>query len=220
MSLVVSKITFSYAQERIWRYTYDFSASPGEIVGISGKSGSGKSTLLDLIAGFLLPQSGTIRFNDQDLLPLAPGKRPVSFLFQRHNLFEHLSAFDNVALGRNPSLRLSARDRARIMGAFAAVDLAGFEHRVVARLSGGQQQRVALARSLVRNAPIQLLDEPFSGLDRATQDDMLVLVADLARQTNRLVLLVSHDERDITRIADRHLVMHEGRLHAAARRQQ
>ncbi len=212
MSLVVSQLRFCHGGAAALRFNFDFRAEAGEIVGISGRSGAGKSTLLELIAGFLSPQSGTLTFKGSDLAGVPPGKRPVSILFQKHNLFEHLSAWQNVALGVRPSLRLNEADTALVARAFTDMDLSGFEHRGVDRLSGGQQQRVALARTLVSRRPVLLLDEPFAALDRTTRDAMLALVSGLARKTGQLVLLVSHEAGDIARIADRLLVVRDGHL--------
>nr|WP_255769592.1 ATP-binding cassette domain-containing protein [Maritalea mediterranea] len=178
----------------------------GEILGISGRSGSGKSTLLDLIAGFLRPQHGTILLDDRDLTPLKTEDRPISILFQKDNVFEHLTAQKNVELGLD-----EPKDATALL---AKVDLTGFEKSRCAELSGGQQQRVALARTLGRNRPILLLDEPFSALDDQTADEMRQLVRQLVTEKGWHAILVSHHQKDLTELATRQLSLREGQLHA------
>ncbi len=179
----------------------DFTLDSGAICAVIGPSGSGKSTLINLIAGFEMPDRGRILWNGHDLVPLAPGARPVSILFQDNNLFPHLDAWANVALGLSPSLRLNADQKADIAEAFRLVGLQGLEHRRPAELSGGQQGRVALARALVRDRPILLLDEPFAALGPALRAEMLDLVRDLNARKGITVLMVSHDPADALRIA-------------------
>lgn len=183
---------------------YDFSLDvpPGMVTLIAGRSGSGKSTLLDLIAGFQVPLSGTLTLDGADLLPLPPEVRPVSILFQRENLFDHLSVRDNLALGLPSDLSASVIKK-RVNEALAQVDMPEFANRLASALSGGQQQRVALARNLLRNRPVLLLDEPFSNLDRATADEMRALIKKLTRDHAWHTLIVSHQEEDAEGFADR-----------------
>lgn len=185
---------------------------PG-VTAIIGASGSGKSTLLAAIAGFLVPQSGSILWNGEDLLPLAPGQRPLTMLFQDQNLFPHLSAARNVALGLSPSLRLTAADWARVDQALLRTGLAGLGARLPSELSGGQQARVALARMLLRARPLLLLDEAFAGLGPALKAEMLDLVVALATETRAMVLMVSHDPDDALRIAPRTILVADGMAH-------
>jgi thiamine transport system ATP-binding protein len=145
-------------------YLFSMAASPGEVTAVRGASGSGKSTLLDLIAGFLVPASGSIRLHGKDLARLKPEARPVSILFQSESLFEHLSAARNVGLGLPPG---TPDLHQRIEAALEEVGLSEIGRQRAETLSGGQKQRVALARTLLRNRPVLLLDEPFSALDDA-----------------------------------------------------
>ena len=194
-------------------YEFSLKIGTGEIAGITGRSGSGKSTLLDLISGFLTPFSGVLTWEGADLLRLPPEKRPVTILFQNNNLFDHLSAENNVALGINTSLRLSDRERSRVEEALYAVSLKGLGQHRAGKLSGGEQQRIALARALVRKTPVLLLDEPFSALDTATRRSMLDLVRNIAHEHDRAVVMVTHDVRDCKAIADNHYSLSEGELH-------
>jgi thiamine transport system ATP-binding protein len=186
-------------------------AAPGEVAAVSGASGSGKSTLLDLIAGFLAPLSGRIALDGRDLVPLPPEARPVSILFQSESLFEHLSAERNLALALPERMERSER-MDRIGKALAEVGLSGVERQRADTLSGGQKQRVALARTLLRNKPVLLLDEPFSALDDETRLSVRNLVGVLTREHNWITILVSHHADDVTALAARGYRIEEGRL--------
>lgn len=208
--LKLENLSFRYRdQGTAHDYRFDLVVEPGQIAGLTGRSGSGKSTCLDLIAGFLEPGGGGVGVNGVDILPLPPGERPLTILFQSGNLFEHLSAFDNVALGVNPSLRLKPKESEAIQIALARVGLADLATALASRLSGGEQQRVALARSLVRDRPVLLLDEPFSALDVETRADMLALVRAIVDEKNLAALMVTHDAADCDAVADRHYELRE-----------
>ncbi len=191
-----------------FRLAADLTVAPG-ITAIIGPSGAGKSTLLAAIGGFVAPRSGRILWDGRDIGELPPGKRPVSTLFQDQNLFPHLDAFRNVGLGLSPSLKLTAKDLERIRAVLARVGLEGMGGRKPAELSGGQQSRVALARALVRDRPVVLLDEPFAALGPALRAEMLDLVA--RTLGGRTVLMVTHDPADAARIAGQAIVLEEGR---------
>lgn len=189
--------------------TYDFSleASPQEIIAITGESGSGKTTLLELIAGFLIADGGTMTWQGDDLKALPPERRPITTLFQNHNLFEHLTASRNIALGIEGHVVSST-----IEDALKKVGLAGLENQKASTMSGGQQQRVALARTFVRDTPILLLDEPFNGLDDTNKAEMLSLIKTLAKKENRCVLMITHDQSDCDAIATRQFKVENGKL--------
>lgn len=182
----------------------------GAVVAVIGPSGAGKSTLLGMIAGFLPPCAGRINWMGKDITPLPPGARPVSVIFQDNNLFPHLTAFQNVALGLRPSLRLSPEETERVRKVLARVGLAGLEDRRPAQLSGGQQSRVALARVAVAARPVALLDEPFAALGPALRHEMLALVSELAAETGLTVLIVTHDPEDARRIAPQTILVSDG----------
>lgn len=192
-------------------FHYDFALDGPGIVAISGPSGSGKSTLFHLIAGFEAPKRGLILMDGVDVATLPPGKRPMTCIFQDHNLFAHLDAFTNVALGLSPSLRLTADDRRKIAEALDQVGLAGFDKRMTQQLSGGERQRVAFARALVRKRPFLLLDEAFASLDEALRAGMGELLQRLQRDNRMMVLMISHDHREIARLADRVIEIRDGR---------
>ena len=191
---------------------FDLRVAAGECLAVIGPSGAGKSTLLALIAGFELPEAGGIRIDGRNMAGLAPARRPVTSLFQEHNLFPHLSLADNVGLGLDPGLALDAGRRAKVAEALARVGLAGFEARMPGQLSGGERQRAALARSLVRNNPLLLLDEPFAALGPAQRREMLDLVNTLARDRGFTVLFVSHQPDDARHAAGRTIFIETGRI--------
>ena len=183
------------------------------LTAIIGPSGGGKSTLLAAIAGFLQPTSGAVLWDDADITGQVPGDRPVSMLFQDNNLFPHLSVAQNVGLGVQSGLKLSAVEWTSVSEILAAVGLSAFENRRPAALSGGQQSRVALARVLIAARPVALLDEPFSALGPALKAEMLTLVRETLVAKGQTVLMVTHDPEDARRFADTVCVVAEGAVH-------
>lgn len=191
---------------------FSLTLNAGERVAVLGPSGAGKSTLLSLIAGFLTPASGQISLNNEDHTYSAPAQRPVSMLFQENNLFSHLTVRQNIGLGLNPGLKLNPDQQQRLATIASQMAISDLLDRLPSQLSGGQRQRVALARCLVREQPILLLDEPFSALDPALRQEMLLLLDDLCRQQQLTLLMVSHSIEDAARIAERSLVVVDGRI--------
>ena len=183
-------------------YTYNLEVNPSEVVAILGQSGSGKSTLLDIVAGFIEPSAGSVVLDGKELLGLSVEKRPITILFQNHNLFEHLSVQKNILLGVNKTLKDSIEEVEKVQDILKEVGLEAYEHKLASELSGGQQQRVALARVLMRREPILLLDEPFSGLDDATRIEMLELVQKITEEHKLHTIMVTHDIDDCNRIAN------------------
>ena len=194
------------------RLCFSLDVSAGECVAVIGPSGAGKSTLLALIAGFEVAESGRVLIDGRDVTALEPASRPVSIVFQEHNLFPHLDVAANVGLGLHPALRLTLEDHAEIEGALERVGLAGLERRRPGQLSGGQRQRVALARALVRRRPVLLLDEPFAALGPALRQEMLDLLDRLRRDRGLAVLMVSHHPDDARHIAERTVFVHGGEI--------
>ena len=207
----LDKVSFSYGEAPL---AFDVEFTAAEITAIMGPSGSGKSTLLNLVAGFETPLSGSVLIGGVDVGAAPPASRPVSMVFQENNLFAHLSVEQNVGLGRSPSLRLTEADRADITGALARTGLAGKEMRLPRELSGGERQRVALARVLVRDRPVLLLDEPFASLGPALRDDMLDLVAGLHAERGMTVLFVTHQPEDARRIGQNVVFLDNGAVAA------
>ncbi|GLQ56727.1 ATP-binding cassette domain-containing protein [Devosia nitrariae] len=201
--LALDRLTFAHPGQRE-PYVFSMEALPGEVTSVSGPSGSGKSTLLDLVAGFLAPTAGTLTLDAEDLIPLDPEHRPVSLLLQSESLFEHLSAERNVALG----LPSGTPDAApRIARALKEAGLSGVGKQRASTLSGGQKQRVALARTLLRDRKVLLLDEPFSALDDDTRKVIRALVGNLTKRHGWITLLVSHHRDDVEALANRRYVI-------------
>ena len=184
----------------------------GARVALMGASGSGKSTFLSTLAGFIWPDEGRLSLNGRDITRVPVAERPISILFQDGNLFPHLNVSDNIALGLSPSLKLSAADRGRVAEALEKVDLGGMGDRRPSELSGGQQSRVALARMLLRDKPVALLDEPFAALDPGLRREMLGLVRDLCEETGQTLIMATHDLRDAERLCDRVLLLEGGQV--------
>lgn len=208
--LKLEKITYLYDHLPM---RFDLRIQPGERVAILGPSGAGKSTLLSLIAGFLAPASGRMLLNNQDHTVTAPAERPVSMLFQENNLFSHLTVAQNIGLGLHPGLKLSHEQKLLLRQIAQQVGLEDCLARLPSQLSGGQRQRAALARCLVRSQPILLLDEPFSALDPALRNEMLQLVDQVCTHRQLTLLMVSHNLDDAARIADRTLLVVDGRIY-------
>lgn len=183
-------------------YTYNLEVPSGTIVAILGQSGSGKSTLLDIIAGFIDPKEGSIMMHNDELLALSVEKRPMTILFQKHNLFEHLTVQKNILLGVSKVLKDKIDKVKKAEAILAEVGLADHAHKLASELSGGQQQRVALARVLLRKEPILLLDEPFTGLDEATRLEMLDLVKKITLEQKLHTIMITHETKDAERIAN------------------
>ena len=198
-----------------WQVAFDLVVPRGTLAALIGASGAGKSTLLALVGGFEKPTSGRILVDGVDITDLAPARRPVTTLFQEHNLFAHLTVAQNVGLGLDPGLRLDAAQKMQVNQALERVGLAGMEQRLPRALSGGERQRVALARSLVRARPLLLLDEPFAALGPALRRDMLDLVDTLRRETGITVVLVSHEPADARRVAAMTAFLDAGRIMTA-----
>ncbi|MDQ0317954.1 thiamine transport system ATP-binding protein [Pararhizobium capsulatum DSM 1112] len=194
------------------RLSFTCAFQRGEIVAVTGASGSGKSTLLNIVAGFERPDRGRVVILGRDMTDTAPGERPVSVIFQDHNLFTHLDVGTNVGLGIDPGLKLDVADKARIAAALLRVGLDGFAKRMPATLSGGERQRIALARALVRRRPILLLDEPFAALDPALRTGMGALILDLRRNEEVTILLVTHHPEDVRRLADSVVFLEQGAI--------
>lgn len=208
--LTLNNITYLY-QHLPMRFRFE--AQAGERLAILGPSGAGKSTLLSLIGGFLPVSQGTLMMNGVDHTRSVPSARPVSMLFQENNLFPHLTVQQNMGLGLHPGLKLTREQQQQLATIAEQTGLAEMLNRLPVELSGGQRQRVALARCLLRDRPILLLDEPFSALDPALRGEMLQLVRTVCESRNITLLMVSHSLEDAQQIAPRSLVVVDGRIY-------
>lgn len=190
----------------------------GQITALIGPSGAGKSTLLGAIAGFADVAQGRLLLGGQNMAGIAPANRPVSLVFQDHNLFEHMTVEANVALGLGADPRLKgparAEKRAAVAQALARVGLAERANALPGQLSGGERSRAALARALLRDRPVLLLDEPFAALGPGLRHAMLDLVAEISAERGLTTLLVTHQPDDAARIATQTALVDAGRLSA------
>ncbi len=193
-------------------FFFDTSFEEAKVTAVVGPSGSGKSTLLNLVAGFEKPTGGRVLIGSDDMGGHDPAARPISLIFQDNNLFAHLDIATNIGLGISPSLRLTQDDKAKIASALERVGLAGFEKRLPSSMSGGERQRAALARALVRQRAVMLLDEPFAALDPGLRAGMAGLLKELQSENGNTVLLVTHHPDDIRRLADAVVFLSDGKI--------
>lgn len=207
--LEIKNLKFSYQN---LHFQFNFNLKQGEKIGIGGKSGAGKSTLLSLISGFLTPHGGDILYKGKSILPLKISKRPLALLFQENNLFNHLNVEQNILLGLRHSLKANENEAKKIQRVLKLVELDGFAKRSIDELSGGQKQRVAIARILLQNKPILLLDEPFSALDYELRLEIWQLIHKLSTQHNLSVIIISHQLEELKASLDRVLILENEQL--------
>ena len=184
----------------------------GEFFSMLGPSGCGKSTTLRMIAGFEETSIGTIEIDGSDVSRFPPEERRIGFVFQNYALFPHMNVYNNVAFGLR--LRKLAKDVIdnRVRAALVQVGMAGFENRFQHEMSGGQQQRIALARVLVTEPRILLLDEPLSALDKNLREEMKFWIKGLQDDLGITTIYVTHDQGEALTLSDRIAVMRQGRV--------
>src|SRR5580765_7763836 len=191
---------------------FTLDVADGEFVVFLGPSGCGKTTTLRVVAGFAEPTSGAVRLGERDITSLPPWKRNAGLVFQSYALFPHLTVAQNVAFGLEMRKIAPAEIASRIAEALRLVRLERLGERLPRQLSGGQQQRVALARALVFRPDVLLLDEPLSNLDAKLRQDVRVEIRELQRQLGLTTVMVTHDQEEALIMADRLVVMNEGRI--------
>lgn len=184
------------------RFAWHFAIPENAFVAITGPSGCGKSSMLRCLQGLIEPVSGSIRWQGENLMGLTPAQRPFGLLFQRDNLFEHLSVRQNLALGLSASGKLTEAEQEALMDAANRFQIGPLLERKASALSGGQQQRVALARLFLQDRPVLLLDEPFSSLDPDLRLEGLAWVRELQAIRGSTVLMVTHHFDEVSQVAD------------------
>ncbi len=189
-----------------------FSIKGGEFLTLLGPSGSGKTTLLNMIAGFFRPTHGGILIGERDITSLPPEKRDVGMTFQNYALFPHMTVAENIAFPLKMKKVPKQEIADKIKKALELVRLSGFESRHPKQLSGGQQQRVSLARSIVFNPSILLMDEPLGALDKKLRQHMQLELKQLHRKLQMTVVYVTHDQEEALTMSDRIAVMNEGQI--------
>jgi putative spermidine/putrescine transport system ATP-binding protein len=190
----------------------DLTINPGEFVALLGPSGSGKTTTLRMIAGFVQPDTGEIRIGGSRYNNVPPHKRNLGMVFQRYELFPHMTVADNVAYGLKMRKQPRAERDRRSAEALDLVRLPGYGSRYPKQLSGGQQQRVALARAIVIDPLVLLLDEPLGALDKKLREEMQIELKALQRRLGVTTIFVTHDQEEALTMADRIAVMNHGRI--------
>lgn len=191
--------------------TFSLDVADGELVCLLGPSGSGKSTLLRMVGGFERPSGGLITIDGDDITHLPPEKRPTGMVFQSHALWTHMNVFKNLAFGLKLRRLPADEIKRKVEAVLELVGLGGYGNRHVSQLSGGQQQRVALARSLVLEPKILLLDEPFASLDQHLRERLREEVRDIQQRLKITTLFVTHGQDEALSMADRIVVMRDGR---------
>jgi len=192
--------------------TFSLDVADGELVCLLGPSGSGKSTVLRMIGGFETPTGGSIRIDGEEVARMPPEKRPTTMVFQSHALWSHMTVAGNIGFGLKLR-RLPKKEIAeRVEHVLELVGLAGYGKRQPNQLSGGQQQRVALARSLVLEPKILLLDEPFASLDQHLRERLREEVRDIQQRLRITALFVTHGQDEALALADRIVVMRDGHI--------
>jgi ABC-type Fe3+/spermidine/putrescine transport system ATPase subunit len=196
--------------QAVERVTLD--VEPGELVTLLGPSGCGKTTTLRMIAGFLSPDLGEIRFNDRLMNNVPPQQRNTAMVFQSYALFPHMTVEENVRFGLKMRRVAESEQARRVAEAMAMVNLSGLEKRRPAQLSGGQQQRVALARAVVTQPDILLFDEPLSNLDAKLREKVRLEIRELQQRLGITTVYVTHDQAEALTISDRIVVMNQGKI--------
>jgi len=189
---------------------FNLEIKEGEFVTFLGPSGCGKTTILRMIGGFDTQTDGVIELEGTDISLLPPNKRPINTVFQKYALFPHLNVYDNVAFG----LKLKKIDKTtmdeKVKKALEIVDLEGFEKRSIDTLSGGQQQRIAIARAIVNEPKVLLLDEPLSALDYKMRKEMQLELKNMHKQLGITFIFVTHDQEEALTMSDKIVVMADG----------
>ncbi len=185
---------------------------PGEFFSLLGSSGCGKSTLLRLLAGFESPSQGKIYIDGQDITDLPPYARPLNMMFQSYALFPHMTVEQNISFGLKQDRLHKQAIQKRVDAILKLVELTAYRHRKPNNLSGGQRQRVALARCLVKQPKVLLLDEPLSALDKKLREQMQFQLVDIQEALGTSFLMVTHDQAEAMTMSTRIGLMHQGRL--------
>jgi putative spermidine/putrescine transport system ATP-binding protein len=190
----------------------DLDIAPGEFFTMLGPSGSGKTTTLRMIAGFEMPDEGTVELAGEDVSRLPPYDRPVNTVFQDYALFPHMTVQQNVEYGLMVKKVKKGERRARAGQALDMVRLAGYGDRKPSQLSGGQRQRVALARAIVNRPKVLLLDEPLGALDLKLRQEMQIELKSIQREVGITFVYVTHDQEEALTMSDRIAVFNQGRI--------
>lgn len=209
--LEIQDLCFSVGDVDILR-SVNLTVEEGKCVALLGPSGCGKTTTLRCVAGFVQPTSGKISFNKESILDLPPHKRNVGLVFQDYALFPHMTVAENIAYGLQRQGVAAAECKRRVDDAMEMVQLGALADRLPKQMSGGQQQRVSLARAIVVQPNVLLLDEPLGALDRNLRDQMQVELKRIQRETGTTTIIVTHDQEEALSLSDHVAVMLNGQI--------
>lgn len=205
MFLEIDKLSKRYSKNSILN-NISFKITKGDIVSIVGPSGSGKTTLLKCISGLCNINTGSIKLNSKQLKRLEPNQRNIAYVFQDSPLFPHLTVNQNIIFN------LKVFDREKLNFIIEKINIGHIKNRYPHEISGGENQRVSVARSLIRNPDLLLMDEPFSNLDLYIKDKLKELVFELISELNTTTIIVNHDIKDSLEISDRILILIDGKI--------
>ena len=181
-----------------------------EFLTILGPSGCGKTTILKILGGFVQPDEGKVVFNDNDITALPPYEREINTVFQKYALFPHMNVYENIAFGLKIKKLKKNEINKKVKKILELVNLDGFENRLITQLSGGQQQRIAIARALVNEPKILLLDEPLGALDLKLRKEMQVELKNMQKKLGITFIYVTHDQEEALTMSDKIIVMNDG----------
>ena len=208
----LKKVRKSYDGKTNVLEEFDLEIKKGEFVTFLGPSGCGKTTILRMIGGFDTPTAGEIFLEGKDISPLPPYERPINTVFQKYALFPHLNVYDNVAFGLKIKKLSKEETDEKVKKALEIVDLEGFEKRNISTLSGGQQQRIAIARAIVNEPKLLLLDEPLSALDYKMRKEMQLELKSMHKKLGITFIFVTHDQEEALTMSDKIVVMADGEI--------
>lgn len=212
--IVLNHVTKQFTTKTLGTVTavndFNLTIKEGECFSFLGPSGCGKTTTLRIIGGFESPNTGKVIFGGEDITKLPPNKRQLNTVFQKYALFPHMSIADNIAFGLKIKNKSKAYIDDKIKYALKLVNLNGFEHRSIDSLSGGQQQRIAIARAIVNEPKVLLLDEPLGALDLKLRQDMQYELIRLKNELGITFVYVTHDQEEALTMSDTIVVMNQG----------
>ena len=210
--LELKDIRKSFSKDEVVLKEISLSIDKGEFITLLGSSGCGKTTTLRIIAGLETPDSGKVYLEGKDVTALAPEARDVNTVFQNYALFPHMTVADNIGYGLKLKKIPKAEIKKRVSEMLELVQLPGYEKRKPSELSGGQRQRVAIARSLVNNPKVLLLDEPLGALDLQLRRAMQIELKHLQKKLGITFIYITHDQEEAINMSDRIAVMRDGRI--------